>query len=124
MDDAARAHHLPALTSIATSTSNVFPEDTLVGQLQAAQLDAGFFYGVEAAAANIKTVPLTGTKLAGEYTITILNKAPDQSAARAFVAFLLGKTGQRILKANGIVPTVPLKVSGKSAVPRGVKAIL
>jgi molybdate/tungstate transport system substrate-binding protein len=124
LDNAAKAHHLADLTSIATSTSNVFPEQTLVGQLQAGQLDAGFFYGVEAAAAHIKTVPLTGIKLAGEYTITILNRAPDQPAARAFVAFLLGRTGQKILRSNGIVPTVPLKVSGKSAVPRGVKAIL
>ncbi len=52
------------------------------------QLDAGFFYGVEAAAAHIKTVPLTGTSLAGDYTITILNKAPHEAAAVAFVNFL------------------------------------
>ena len=79
----------------------MFPETSLVGQLQAGQLDAGFFYGVEAAAADIKTVPLTGTHLAGDYTITILNKAPHEAAARAFVAFLLGKAGARSWRERG-----------------------
>ncbi len=124
LDQMAQKHNLPALTTIASSTANVFPEQSLVGQLQAGQLDAGFFYGVEAAAANLKTVPLTGTKLAGDYTITILNKAPHSAAARAFVAYLLSKAGEKLLKRNGIVPFTPLKISGKASVPRSVKAIL
>jgi molybdate/tungstate transport system substrate-binding protein len=124
LHQAATAHPSSALSAIAASTSNVFPEQTLVGQLQAGQLDAGFFYAVEAAASGIKTVPLTGTKLAGEYTITIINKAPDAAAARAFLAFLLSKSGQKILKQNGIVPVTPAKVSGRSSVPKSVKALL
>ena len=36
-----------------------------------------------------------GTRLAGDYTITVLNQAPHDAAARAFVAFLLGKAGQQ-----------------------------
>ena len=124
LDQAAKAHDIPALKAIATSTSNVYPETSLVGQLQAGQLDAGFFYGVEAAAADIKTVPLTGTKLAGVYTITVLNRAPHEAAARAFVAFLLGKAGQRILEKNGIVAITPPKVSGKSTVPKDLKELL
>ena len=74
-------YNLPELRTLGTETSDVFPETSLVGELQAGQLDAGFFYGVEASAANIKTVPLTGTSLAGDYTITILNKAPHEAAA-------------------------------------------
>jgi molybdate/tungstate transport system substrate-binding protein len=124
LDQAAKAHHIPALKAIASSTSNVDPETSLVGQLQAGQLDAGFFYGVEAAAADIKTVPLSGSKLAGVYTITILNRAPHEAAARAFVAFLLGKAGQRILEKNGIVPITPPKVSGGSTVPKDLKKLL
>jgi molybdate/tungstate transport system substrate-binding protein len=124
LTQAAKKYSLPALSTIATATSNVLPEDTMVGQLQAGQLDAGFFYGVEAAAANIKTVPLTGTNLAGDYTLTILNKAPHGAAARAFVSFLLGKGGQKILKKNGVSLFSPLKISGKSSVPKNVKAIL
>ncbi len=124
LDEAAKAHDIPALKPIASSTSNVYPETSLVGQLQAGQLDAGFFYGVEAAAADIKTVPLSGTKLAGVYTLTVLNRAPHAAAARAFVAFLLGKEGQRILKKNGIVPIAPPKVSGRATVPKDLKELL
>jgi molybdate/tungstate transport system substrate-binding protein len=124
LDQAAKAHGTPALKAIASSTSNVFPETSLVGQLEAGQLDAGFFYSVEAAAADIKTVPLSVTNLAGVYTVTVLNRAPHVAAARAFVAFLLGKQGQRILKKNCIVPIAPPKVSGRSAMPRDLKELL
>ena len=62
LDQAAKEHDVPALKTLTTDADNVFPETSLVGELQAGQLDAGFFYGVEAAAADIKTVPLTGTQ--------------------------------------------------------------
>ncbi len=124
LDEAAKAHDILALKTIVSSTSNVYPETSLVGQLQAGQLDAGFFYGVEAAAADIKTVPLSGTKLAGVYTLTVLNRAPHEAAARTFVAFLLGKDGQRILERNGIVAITPPKVSGTSSVPKDLKGLL
>jgi molybdate/tungstate transport system substrate-binding protein len=124
LDRAAKAHHIPTLKAIESSDSNVYPETSLVGQLQAGQLDAGFFYGVEAAAAHIRTVPLSGTSLAGVYTLTVLNRAPHESAARAFVAFLLGKSGQRILEKNGIVPITPPKVSGRSTVPKDLNKLL
>src|SRR5208283_4926889 len=124
LEQAAKMHHIEALKAIATSTSNVYPETSLVGQLQAGQLDAGFFYGVEAAAADIKTIPLSGTNLAGVYTLTILNRAPHEAAARAFVGFLLGKDGRRILAKNGIVAIAPPKVSGTSSVPVDLKALL
>ena len=71
-----------------------------------------------------KTVPLSGTKLAGIYTITLLNRAPHEAAARAFVAFLLGKDGQRILKENGIVPIAPPTVTGRSSVPKDLTGLL
>jgi molybdate/tungstate transport system substrate-binding protein len=124
LHDASKAHHLPALASLATSSANVFPETSLVGELQAGQLDAGFFYGVEAAAAHLRTIPLRGTDLSAHYTVTILNNAPHGAAARAFVAFLLGASGRSILKRNGLVPTVPPTLSGKRAVPRDLKHIV
>ena len=123
LDQAATKHNLPELKTLGSETSDVFPETSLVGELQAGQLDAGFFYGVEAAAANIKTVPLTGTSLAGEYTITILNKAPHGAAALAFVNFLLGKAGQKILARNGVVASTS-KVTGLKFAPIGVEAAL
>lgn len=123
LDRAATKHHLPQLKTLASETSDVFPETSLVGELQAGQLDAGFFYGVEAAAAGLKTVPLTGTSLAGDYTVTILNKAPHLAAALAFVQYLLGKSGQRILARNGVAAAKP-KVSGLEFAPIGLEADL
>jgi molybdate/tungstate transport system substrate-binding protein len=124
LDQAATTHHIEALMAIATSTSTVYPETSLVGQLQAGQLDAGFFYGVEAAAAGVKTVPLTGTHLAGDYTVTVLNRAPHDASARAFVTFLLGKAGRKILGSNGIIAISPPKLSGGSSVPKDLKGQL
>jgi molybdate/tungstate transport system substrate-binding protein len=115
LNGVALSYDVPALGALATSTSNVFPETTLVGELQAGQLDAGFFYGVEAAAAHIKTVALTGTSLGAKYTVAVLNRAPHEAAAKAFVKFLLGASGRKILKANGVDPINPAKVIKYSA---------
>ena len=82
------------------------PETALVGDLQAGQLDAGFFDGVEAAAAHLKTVPLKGTTCPAQYTVAILNRAPHQAAAKAFVRFLLSSTGRSILNKYGVTPIV------------------
>jgi len=41
LEGVALTHDIPALNGLATSTSNVFEETALVGDLQAGQLDAG-----------------------------------------------------------------------------------
>ena len=110
----ALSYNEPDLAPLASSSSNVFEETALVGDLQAGQLDAGFFYAVEAAAARLKTVPLVGTHLSGQYTVALLNRAPHQAAAKAFVKFLLSTAGQKILKANGVTPIVPALTFGAS----------
>jgi molybdate/tungstate transport system substrate-binding protein len=101
----------------------MFPEETLVGRLQSGQLDAGFYYASEAAAAKIPTVPLTGEDLKATYTVTVLNRAPHRAAAAAFVSFLLGPSGQRILKQDGFTLLTPPKVTG-TGVPAGLKGVL
>jgi len=75
---AALSFDQPKLLAIAKSSANVFPETTLVGRLQAGQLDAGFFYLVEARSAHLATVSLTGVKLAATYTVAVLNRAPHR----------------------------------------------
>ncbi len=104
----------PALTQLAADSSSVYPENTLVGRLQAGQLDAGFFYSVEAVAGNFPTVPLTGepSPLAAKYTITVLAGAPHLAAADAFVKFLLGRTGSADLAKYGLSVASPVPVSG------------
>jgi molybdate/tungstate transport system substrate-binding protein len=103
----ALSYNIPPLATLATSTANVFAETSLVGELQAGQLDAGFFYGVEASAAHLKTVPLLGTGLYAKYTVAQLKNAPHTAAAKALISFLLSKAGRKILKSNGIAPIVP-----------------
>jgi molybdate/tungstate transport system substrate-binding protein len=112
--------NLFAQTLVSTeNTAQIFPEQTLVGRLQAGQLDAGFFYSVEAKAANIPFVaPPLGTHYGARYTITILNNDPNPAGALAFVQFLLGKQGTAILKADGFQLLNDGEVGGvQSAIP-------
>lgn len=123
MTDTAASQKLPALKALSANKSDIFPEETLVGRLQSGQLDAGFFYTAEAAAANIPTVPLTGEDLKATYTITVLNKAPHEAAAEAFVTYLLGTDGQAALKKDGFTLVSPPTVTG-SGVPSGLSSLL
>jgi molybdate/tungstate transport system substrate-binding protein len=123
LNDAAAKYNDPKLKSIATDSTNVYPEETLVGRLQAGQLDAGFFYTSEAKAANIPTVALTGETEKATYTITILNRAPHQTGAEAFVNYLLGPMGKAILQENAFTLVTPPAVTG-TGIPASVQATL
>src|SRR3984885_12075243 len=80
LTDTAKSQSMPALTTIENDKGDVFPEETLVARLQSGELDAGFFYTVEAVPANIPTVPLTGTTdLKATYTISTLAGAPNEA---------------------------------------------
>ncbi len=114
LQQAAKRYKLPALAQLATTTTGEFPEETLVGRLQAGQLDAGFFYSAEAKAAGIPTVSLGPIKLAATYTVTVLNGAPDRAAAIAFVSYLLGKKGRTALAAEGFKLVKPPTVHGSN----------
>ncbi|MDE3065317.1 MAG: extracellular solute-binding protein, partial [Acidobacteriota bacterium] len=104
LEGVALSYGVPALAPLASATNDVFPETTLVGRLQAGQLDAGFFYRVEAVSASLATIPLTGTRLGASYTVAIVRGAPHLAAARAFVRFLFSATGRRLIAASGITP--------------------
>lgn len=123
MQQAAKRYQLPALATLATTDTGEFPEETLVGRLQAGQLDAGFFYSAEAKAAGIPTVSLGPIKLSATYTVTVLNRAPDRAAAVAFVSYLLGKKGQTALAAQGFKLVKPPTVHGsKGKVPASLRS--
>jgi molybdate/tungstate transport system substrate-binding protein len=122
LTDTAKAKNLTALKALASNSANFFPEETLVGRLQAGQLDAGFFYTSEAKAAGIATVPLTGVDLKATYTITILANAPHVAAAEAFVKYLLGPAGQTAMKQDGFKLISPVKAVG--TVPAALSSVL
>src|SRR5215469_3176400 len=119
----AKAKNLPALTAIEKDQGDVFPEETLVGRLQAGQLDAGFFYTSESTSANIPTVPVTGEELKASYTVTILANAPHEAAAEAFVNALLGAAGQSALQQAGFKLKSPYEVTG-TGVPSSLSSVL
>jgi molybdate/tungstate transport system substrate-binding protein len=110
LDQAAARYGEPALKRVAASQSDLFPEEDLVGRLEAGQLDAGFFYTVEAAAARIPTVSLGPIHESAMYTITVLKRAPHPAAAATFVRFLLGPTGRSLLRGAGARIVTPRAV--------------
>jgi molybdate/tungstate transport system substrate-binding protein len=113
------------LSSVLASSSNVFPEESLVGNLQSGQLDAGFFYSNEAKAAGIPTVLLHPVDLSAAYTVTVVNRAPHEQAAVAFVAFLYSSTGQTIMRNAGLTLASPPALTGPAdAVPAPLRPAL
>lgn len=105
--------------NIPTSVAQVFPEEQLVGRLQAGQLDAGFFYSSEAAEAHIPTITLGSVKLQATYTISVLNNAPNKAGAIAFVEYLLGPDGRKLMQQHGLTLLATPTVTGDTnAVPQ------
>jgi len=123
VEGAASKLHQPALTQ-ALGSFPVYPETALVGRLQAGQLDAGFFYAVEASSAHLVTVPLTPVYKYANYTVTILNRAANPTGAAALVRYLLGAQRKFTLKKNGLVTLKPQFAGRKSAVPRSLRKLV
>lgn len=104
--------------------AQVFPEEQLVGRLQAGQLDAGFFYSSEAAEQNIPTIGLGGSKLDATYTVTVLKNAPNAAGGQAFVEYLLGPAGTSMMKQHGL-RLQPITVTGdRTKVPANLRPAL
>lgn len=124
LKDAARAYRDPALLSLTRSTTNVFPEQTMIGRLEAGQLDAGFFYAVETKAAGLPVIRLGKAELYAPYTVTVLNRAPDEAGAESFVSYLLGGKADGAMSAHGIVVRKPPQLVGpRSAVPKPLRKL-
>jgi molybdate/tungstate transport system substrate-binding protein len=120
IDNAAKKLHDPKLKS-ALSSFAVYPETALVGRLQSGQLEAGFFYSAEAAAAHFPTVSLKPVFKYALYTVTILNRDPDPTGAAALVQYLLSASRKDTLKRNGFEALKP-KFSGRAgSVPKSLR---
>lgn len=129
-----------------STSSQVFPEATLVSQLTSGNLDAGLFYLPEAKAAKIPYIGLpqevsfgspryakldatqhytnnSGLKITGSptyYTISIPKTVKNMSGAVSFVKFVLSKRAQKLGTTVGL-QTVAHRIYGnKKAVPRGI----
>lgn len=102
----------------AENSSQIFPEETLVGRLESGQLDAGIFYENEAKMAKIPFIS-TGISLGAGFTVSIINNTSHLAGAEAFVNFLYSPQGQKLLNSVGLIPEKPM-IHG-SGVPTGVK---
>ena len=106
------------------STSQLFPEEELIGRLQAGQLDAGFFYSTETTAAHIPTIGIDpSVDLSATYTISVLNRPAHTNPASAFVDFLLGQKGRSLLAAAGLDVTRPVITGRANAVPSSIASL-
>ena len=129
IDRAARYYRRPDLRqTVLGSVDNpnqVFPEETLVGRLQTGQLDAGFFYTIEAVEARIPYMSLPAAIAPkAEYTVAILRAAPNGPGARTFVRFLLGSPGGALLAEHGLAVLHPRLVGDPTSVPEDLRPLL
>jgi len=123
IDAAAKKLHDPALIK-GLKSFPVFEETSMLARLQAGQLDAGFFYVVEAKKAHLPTVPLTPVFKYAAYTVTLLNNAKNQSGAEALVTFLLSPKRKAVEREYGLVPIKPKFSGDAAAVPAGLRSIV
>jgi molybdate/tungstate transport system substrate-binding protein len=123
LNETATAQHLPALKTLATETSDEYAENPEEADIQTGALDAAFMYEADANSQASPFVKLTGVSLAGDYTITLVSKAPHLAAAEAFIKFLLGPSGQSEMRADNFEIVSPAKVSG-SGVPSALLSVL
>lgn len=85
--------------------AQIFPEESLLVQLETGEADFGFVYSTEARARHLNFLELPGAaSLSDEirYSIAVMKNAPHPAAARAFVDFLLHGDGHRILLDSGL----------------------
>jgi molybdate/tungstate transport system substrate-binding protein len=123
VDAAAKKLHDQALTK-ALKSFPIFEETAMLARLQAGQLDAGFFYVVEAKEAHVPTVALTPVYKYADYTITILNNAENPAGAQALVSFLLSPKRKAVEGDYGLLPLKPTFTGNASAVPKGLRSIV
>ncbi len=123
VDAAAKKLHDPALAR-ALTRFGIFEETSMLARLQAGQIDAGFFYVVEAKTAHVPTVPLTPVYKYADYTVSLLNNAENQEGSEALVSFLLSPKRKAVEKEYGLVPIKPRFSGDAAAVPSALRSIV
>ena len=115
----------PELTTSVLEHSSVLPEEALVKEIQAGELDVGFFYSVETTDAGLTAIDLpSGITPKAIYTLTILQNASNPDGAQKFVSFLLGSKGSAALKEHGLSLTQPQLAGQDTSVPQAIRSLL
>jgi molybdate/tungstate transport system substrate-binding protein len=123
VDAAAKKLHDPALAR-ALNRFGIFEETSMLARLQAGQIDAGFFYVVEAKTAHVPTVPLRPIYKYADYTVTLLNNAENEAGSEALVSFFLSPKRKAVEKEYGLTPIKPELSGDASAVPASLRSIV
>ena len=86
--------------------------------------DTGQINSIETADAKIPAIDLPlAITLKAVYTVTILRDAPNATAAKQFVTFLLGDEGRRVLLEHGLYGQ-NFEISGnQNAVPLDIRSL-
>ncbi|WP_175105984.1 extracellular solute-binding protein [Pararobbsia alpina] len=130
LDKAERLYKDPGLSARMVgdpeNSAQVMPEETMVGRLQSGQLDAGFFYSTETTDMRIPAVrlPADFDNIKANYTITVLNGAPNEAGGRRFVAFLLSDAGRQLLRDSGIDVKTPQLSGDVATIPADLQTVL
>ncbi len=78
---------------------------TVLGRVTAGEVDAGLVYVTDTRTADVDEVAIPSDIAAStDYVITVINRSERQGGGRAFVDFVLGEQGQRILADHGFGP--------------------
>lgn len=133
-----------------SNPSQIFPEEQLVARLQAGELDAGFFYTIEAVEAALPYLTLPASINQGDpgqtsryasvsytskkgqvfqgspilYTVTVPRTVKNERGAESFVQYLLSGEGRALLAREGLLSTPPAVDGDKTAVPATIKPYL
>jgi len=103
-------------------------ENELVGLLEARAIEYAFVYRSTAEAHHLKITPLPeGVSLSGAavtYGVTVPRRARNTAGGAAFVAFLLGDDGQRLLERAGFTPLRPAPARGPDALPAELRRLV
>jgi len=130
--------------------TQVFPEEELVGRMDSGQLDAGFFYRIEAVEQHLPYIALPDAINLGNpamaaayakvtftdasravhrgspilYTVTIPSTARSLAGAVSFIRFLYSAAGQAVLEAHGLLPVRPLAGGDVRVVPPPLRDLI
>ncbi len=129
MDKAQTFYKSPGLAQrvlgAAENSTQVLPEEELIGRLQSGQIDVGFFYSTETADAKIPAIVLPAEITPkAVYTVTIVHGAPNPEGGERFIAYLLGAQGRDLMTEHGLAIDTPALTGAASALPPGLRTIV
>ena len=132
------------------NAAQLFPEEQLLARLQIGEIDAGFFYLIEAIEAGLPHLRLPSSVNQGDpkqsalyarasytnkkgatftgspilFTVTIPNTVRNRSGAESFAQYLLSQAGHDILSNSGLFPVAHVPEGNAGTIPATIRPYL